>query len=230
MTFKTVAFDDVKVRQAFSLALDVDKWLEVTLDGRHPRAASILPPGLPGYNDNLTPVSFDPEMAKQLIVESKYESVENLPPVTAYNTSDVFISMWRDNLGVEVESVEIEEHQEFLDLLDRREVPLWDWGWCADYPDPQNFLEILFQADSKENHFAYSNPEIDSELEQAAVERDDVTRIAMYQDIERRVLGDWVAVPLLHSKSYTLIKPYVQGYFLAPMSIHVLKGVSITQK
>ena len=92
--------------------------------------------------------------------------------------------MWRENLGVEVESIETEEPQEFYDLRNRREIPLDSTGWGADYPDPQNFLEVLFHTDSKDNHFAYSNPEVDADLELAAVEPDHVTRMAMYQEIE----------------------------------------------
>ena len=223
-------FDDAKVRQAFALALDVDRWIEVTVKGVLDRAAGILPPGLLGYNEDLKPVPFDPDMAKQLIADSKYGSVDNLPQVTGFDLNDAFLSMWLNNLGVEVQNIEIEELQEYFDLRGQKRIPVEDTNWCADYPDPQNFLQVLFQTDSKGNHLAYSNPEVDAALKLAAVERDEAARVAMYQDIEGTILNDWVAVPLAHFKSYTLVKAYVQGYFVARMGIHILKDVSISRE
>ena len=219
-------FDDVKVRQAFAQALDLDKWIEVTLQDTVVRASGILPPGLPGHNGGLTPSSFDPVLAKRLIEESKYGSVENLPTVIVYHMEDAFISMWRDNLGVEVEAVQLGEPREYFDLRNRRQIPLEAAGRSADYPDPQNFLEVLFHTNSKDNHFAYSNPEVDAALDLAAVEQNHDTRMAIYQDVEKVILADWVVLPTTWGKTYTLVKPYVQGYFVAPMGIHILKDVS----
>lgn len=222
-------FDDAKVRQAFALALDMDKWIEITLQGIPERASGILPPGLPGHNEGLTPFQFDPELAKHLIAESKYGGIDNLAPVTVYNMDDTFVAMWRDNLDIEVESIELEEPQEYYDLRGDRQIPLDDTGWIADYPDPQNFLEVLFHTDSKDNHVGYSNQEVDAALDLAAVERDTATRMAMYQDIEKTILEDWVFVPTVWSRDYVLVKPYVKGYFVAPMGIHILKDVSISR-
>lgn len=168
-------------------------------------------------------------MAKQLIAESKYGGIDNIPPVTVYNMNDTFVAMWRDNLGIEVESVELEERQEYLDLRGDRQIPLDDTGWIADYPDTQNFLEVLFHTDSKDNHVGYSNREVDAALDLAAVERDHATRMAMYQEIEKSILDDWVVVPTVWGRDYVLVKPYVKGYFVAPMGIHILKDISISR-
>ena len=156
--------------------------------------------------------------------------MDNLPAVTAYGMLDIFISMWRDNLGIEVKNVDLEEPQEYFDLRNQRQIPLEYIGWVADYPDPQNFLEVLFHTDSKDNHFAFSNSEVDAALDLAAVERDSVTRMAMYQDIEKSILADWVGVPTVWGRTYTLVKPYVQGYIEPPLGIHILKDVSISRK
>ena len=222
-------FDDPKVRQAFALALDMDKWIEITLQGIPQRASGILPPGLPGHKEGLTPFEFDPELAKQLIEESKYGGTDNLPPVSVYSMDDTFVAMWRDNLGIEVESIDLEEPQEYHDLRRERQMPLEETGWSADYPDPQNFLEVLFHTDSEDNHIGYSNREVDAALDLAAVELDNATRMAMYQEIEKTILDDWVVVPTAWWRDHVLVKPYVKGYFVAPMGIHILKDVSISR-
>ena len=220
-------FDDPLVRQAFALALDVDKQLAVSLKGMAERAGGILPPGMPGHNQSLTPVPFDPLRARALLDQSGYRGAENLPVIVSYTHDDVMHWMWEEYLGVEVAAVSLPEHQDFFDRLDAKELPLWADSWCANYPDPQNFLEVLFHSDSDENDFGYAAPEVDALLERAAVETDLETRMSMYQQIERRILDDWVAVPLWHSRSHVLVHPYVRGYELTSIGIPILQNVSI---
>jgi ABC-type oligopeptide transport system substrate-binding subunit len=220
-------FDDPKVREAFALALDIDKVLAVTLKGMAERAGAILPPGMPGHNPSLMPVPFDPTRARALLDQSRYGGAENLPVIVSYTHDDAMHWMWEEYLGVEVEAISLPETQDFLDRLDAKELPLWTSGWCADYPDPQNFLEVLFHSDSDENHFGYAVPEVDALLDRAAVEADPETRMSMYQQIERRILDDWVAVPLWHSRAHVLVRPYVKGYELTPIGVPILQDVSI---
>jgi ABC-type transport system substrate-binding protein len=227
-------FDDPKVRRAFALALDMDKILEVSLKGNAERAGGFLPPGIPGHNDELEPLPFDPELARQLIAESKYGSVDNLPPIVLYDlyslgpVEEAAVAMWRENLGVEVEAQVIEELEEWLERAHRRELQLFFSGWQADFIDPQNFLEVLFHSQSKDNWSAYSNPEVDAALEKAAVEQDEGARLRMYQDIEKMILEDLPVAPFYQStKRHVLVKPYVEGYYLAPMGIHIWKDISI---
>ena len=220
-------FDDPKVRQAFALALDLDKILAVSLKGMVELAGGIVPPGMPGHSPSLTPFAFDPSRARALLEESRYGGAENLPVIVSYAHDGAMHWMWEKYLGVEVEAVSLPEVQDFFDRLDAKELPLWASGWCADYPDPQNFLEVLFHGDSDQNHFGYAVPELDALLDQAAVEADPVTRMTMYQQIERRILDDWVAVPLWHSRAYVLVRPYVKGYELTPIGLPILQEVSI---
>ncbi|GAI45340.1 unnamed protein product, partial [marine sediment metagenome] len=167
-------FDDPKVRRAFALALDMDKILGVSLKGNAERGSSFVPPGIPGYNDVLELLPFDPEQAKQLIIESEYRSATNLPPITLYAlysvgpTEEAMVAMWWQNLGVEVEVQVIGELEEWYERSHNREFQLFNSGWRADYIDPQNFLEVLFHSQSDENGFAYSNPEVDAALEKSA--------------------------------------------------------------
>ena len=220
-------FDDPRVRQAFALALDTDKELAVSLKGRVEPASGILPPGMPGHNPSLTPVPFDPSRARALLDQSSYGGAENLPPVVSFAGDDAMHWMWREYLGVEVEAVSLPEPQDWFDRLDAKEIPLETSGWCADYPDPQNFLEILFHSDSDQNNFAYASPEVDALLEEAAVEPDHEVRMGLYREAEQRILDDWVVVPLWHNRDYVLVRPYVKGFELTPIGIPILQDISI---
>ncbi len=220
-------FDDPLVRQAFALALDIDKELAVTLKGSAERAGGILPPGMPGYNPALTPTPFDPDRARALLDESSYGGAENLPPIVSFAGDGAMHWSWREYLGVEVEAVSLPEPQDWFDRRDAEEIPLGVSGWCADYPDPQNFLEVLFHSESDENHLSYANPEVDALLDQAGFEPDHETRMALYQEAEQLILADWVIVPIWHHQDYALVRPYVKGYELTPIGISILQDLWI---
>jgi len=136
-------FDDAKVRQAFCHAIDKDKIIEVVLKGAMTRADGILPPGMPGYNEDIKGLSFDVERARELIQQSDYGDVTNLPQITfttsgrgaVSDVNEALIDMWRKNLGVEVEVRQLEPETYFQVLKEEKD-ELYESGWIADYPDP----------------------------------------------------------------------------------------------
>ena len=69
----------------------------------------------------------------------------------------------------------------------------------------------------------------DALLAEAGVEPDPSVREEQYQEIERLILGDWVVVPLWHSRSYELVRPYVKGYEITPIGIPIFREVSIAR-
>ena len=220
-------FDDLKLRQALTLSLEVDKYLEVTLKGLSKRAAGFVPPGMFAHNGALDPSSFDLETAKLLLQESGYGSMENPPPIKSFARIGAIHWAWRELLGLEVEAVTVFEFSDFLKRLDNEEFGVFTTGWCADYPDPQNFLHVLFHSESAENRFAYNNDKVDLLLEEASVEADPDRRASLYHQAERLILEDWVAIPLRHSSNNVLVRPYVKGYELTPIRVPQLHNISI---
>lgn len=227
-------FDDVKVRQAFSHAIDKDKIIDLVRKGVVSKAEGILPPGMPGYNEYLRGLDFDVNRAKRLIAESEYGDVSNLPPI--YLTSSgvesvsgleaALIDMWRRNLGIEVE-VRLWQPEVYPYIVMEEKDELFTLGWAADYPDAQNFLDVLFHSGSKDNIGEYSNPQVDALLEDARVEQDTTGRLINYQLAEQTIVNDAACLPLYFDISYTLVKPYVKNLPLTPMWISRLKYVSI---
>ncbi len=100
-------------------------------------------------------------------------------------------------------------------------------GWVADYPHPQDFLDILFQSGAENNYGEYSNPEIDTLLEMAGVEPDSNLSLTLYQQAEQKLVEDAASLPLWFGKNYILVKPYVKGYNLSPQGLVMLNNVSI---
>ena len=233
--------DDVKVRQALNLAIDKREIATIVLGDQVVPAKGILPPGFPGFSESVSGYEFDPIKAKQLLLESKYgNDLDNLPPITittpgsfGANVSldmEVVLAMWEKNLGITTEFQQT-EFATFLKDLNKRRFQMFDIGWIADYPDPENFLDILFYSDSSNNHTNYNNPEVDALLEKARVETDETLRFSIYNEVEQTILDDAPWIPLWYSgERYLLVKPNVHDYLLTPLIIPKLRHVFLTDK
>jgi oligopeptide transport system substrate-binding protein len=230
-------FDDVNVRRAFTLAVDKDKIIALTLRGLVQRAYGILPPGIPGYNEDLVGLGFDVAKAKELIAASKYGDIANLPPLTLTTSGyggeisqvlEAVIFQWRENLGVEVKVRQLEPER-YVYYLKEEKDNMYDMGWIADYPHPQNFLDVLFHTGMENNFGEYSYPTLDALLEQAGIEPDTVKSLAMYQRAEQMLVDDTAVLPLWFGRNYILVKPYVEGYELNAMGYVMLNKVSIKE-
>jgi len=100
-------------------------------------------------------------------------------------------------------------------------------GWVADYPHPQDFLDILFHSGAENNYGDYSHPEVDTLLEKAGVEPDNDLSLELYQQAEQLLVEDAACLPLWFGKNYVLVKPYIKGYELDPLGIAMLNKVAI---
>jgi len=221
-------FDDLKVRQAFSMAFDRQKYIDVVQNGVGIPAKGPYPPALPGYNVNLAGLAYDPGKARQLLAQSKYAGPQGLPDIV-YTTlgfgstagADVaaMAQMWQQNLDVKI-TIENLEPDKYFDLLySGQHGQIFSSGWCADYPDPENFADVLFHSGAQQNIGGYSNPALDTVLDQARVEKDVSKRIQLYQQAEQMIVQDAPALFISHSLSYMLVKPNVKGFVLTPITI-----------
>ena len=221
-------FDDPKVRQAFSMAFDRETYLSVVYSDAALPAKGLYPPGLPGHNLELEGLPFDPEYGRQLLAESRYGGAEGLPPIVFTSGgigsyvnpgTAALAQMWQQYLGVTI-TIENIEWNLYYDLLYAGyHGQLFDSGWCADYPDPENFADILLHSGQQQNLGNYSNPALDALLDEARTEQDVERRIELYQQAEEIIVNDAPLLFTVHSISYVLVKPYVKGYVLTPLSI-----------
>ncbi len=232
-------FDDVKVRQAFNLAFDKEKYIEVVGNNSSIPAKGLYPPALPGYSLDLQGYEFDPQRARDLIAESSYGSVEAFPEIVfttsgygsyASSLAAAMSEMWQKNLGVTISIKNIDPEIMLNKETEEEYGQLSTGGWCADYPDPQNFADVLLRSGAEMNDGHYSNPELDRILDEAAVEPDVETRIALYQQAEQIIVEDAPYLFLFHGKNYELVKPYILGYVDSPVSTYPLfRYLSIDQ-
>ncbi len=228
-------FDDPDIRRAFSLAIDRDKLVSLVFRDMVQRADGILPPGLPGYNEALTGPEFDVARAQELIASSKYGDASRLPEITITTAGyggtisselEGIVYDWRQNLGVNVKVRQLEPER-FLYHLKEEKDEMFLAGWGADYPHPQDFLEVLFHSEADINYGGYSNPEVDRLLERAGIAADDTASLPLYQQAEQVLIDDAACLPLWFGKNYLLTKPYVNNYQLNPLGFATLNRVSL---
>ena len=220
-------FDDLKVRQAFSMAFDRQKFIDVILSGRALPAIGVFPPGLPGFNIGLGGLPYDPDRARQLLAESKYG--DNLPPIV-YTDAGIEIiplgpmwqpwrrcggrrSVWRSWSRIWNQTI----------IWTRFSLASTVKSSAAAGAPITPILKTSRTCSSTAIHHKIpvgtSIQELDVLLEAARVEQDVTKRIEMYQQAEQMIVDDAPVLFTTHSLSYRLVKPYVKGYVFTPIDV-----------
>ena len=227
--------DDPNVRKALALAVDKDQILKLIAEGMDNRSDSVLPPAMPGFSPDLPKQVFDPQAARQALQDSKY--AVSMPKITinahgyaGYEdpTISALIDMWKKNLGIQVE-VRYLEPENFTEIARKQHDQIVLYGWCADYPDPQNFLDVLYHSGSDFNVSGYANTEVDSLLEKAQVEADPGKRLDLYHQVEVLLLEDHATIPLLNYVNYELVSPRITGFTLTPMDVPFVQRITLNK-
>ncbi|HET9722236.1 MAG TPA: hypothetical protein VFR44_00160, partial [Actinomycetota bacterium] len=87
-------------------------------------------------------------------------------------------------------------------------------GWFPGYADPEYFLRLLFQSDSRTNEGGFSSPEFDALIERARQERSDRGRLELFHEADRMAVADRVAcIPLVYGRNVAYMKPWLQGWW-----------------
>ena len=218
-------FDDLKVRQALSHAVDRERLVTVT-NGLVLPASSMVPVGVYGHIEDpeISAIQqYDPELAMSLLVGTPYEGGQNWPEVTVlmrgnegqYN-SNIMIEDIADQLqttlGLAIQINELVE-QPFRDALYANDSPLVWIRWWYDYPDPDNGYFDMFHggkpAGSKRQ--AWENEEFDRIAFEAKSVLDPDERLALYVECERIIQEDVGYMPIVYRVDQNAFKPWVQN-------------------
>jgi oligopeptide transport system substrate-binding protein len=105
---------------------------------------------------------------------------------------------------------------------------MYSTGWIADYPNPQDFLDILFSSGSSYNYGAYSNLEVDSLIQQANEESDQTKAFTLYQQAEQEIVNDAACLPLNFGETYLLVQPYVKNFSINALGIMDFNDITIS--
>jgi oligopeptide transport system substrate-binding protein len=218
-------FNDVKIREAFTLAVDREAWVTNVLNDLGSPTLTWIPPGYPGFKEGETRWGFDPVAAAQAITDSSYGSVENLPEIVATFPDsprnrlrwEYLVAKWKEVLGVEVSLNPVEPTTFTALTKDQATAPqMFILGWCADYPDPQNWLSVYWRTGGFGERIAYSNAAFDELVNAADVEGDPAVRADLYQQAQDVLVDSLPGAFMWNNVNAYLVKPWVTGITTTP--------------
>ena len=232
-------FDDARVRRALSMTIDREFLAGTIWSGSMLPAYALTPPGIPGAQTvkadfaDLAPIDAEAE-AKRLLdaagygpgrktldVEIRYNSSEN------HQTTAIAIAdMWRP-LNVVTSFVNTDAKAHFAYMRERGDFDVARAGWLADYPDPQNFLELARSGNAALNYSRWSNAAYDARLDKAANERDPQMRASDLAAAETILLREQPIAPLMFLESKNLVSKRVQGWRPNLLDRHLTRYLSL---
>ncbi len=216
---KRAPFTDAKVRLAFAQAFDRAAFItDVQKVGV--AAESFIPPGLPGYDKDDHAQKFDPAAAKASLAASSFAGKPELQGIKfTYSASaraktriEWAQQQWKTNLGIDVTPDPV-DRTTFSQLVKKAETTplLFSLGWCADYPDQQDWLTTVFISNSTVTRTGYNSPDFDKLVKAGDKEPDAAKRDTTYQQASRLLSKDAPVAFLYYSATKYLLKPYVKG-------------------
>ena len=220
-------WSDIKVRQAWSHAIDRDALKASILGPAGVPAYSWLAPGFPANNtEGLKDIqAFDPELAKSLLAEAGFPDGDGFPTqqmmLRAPNpleetVAQAIAAMIKENLNIDVETVS-QDQQGFMAALTAKptEIPLGFLRYGMDFFDPFNMLSVWLSG----GRHSWSNPDYDAAVRAAAeFLGDPAERIEMFKGAEQILVEDVAGAFVFHLNEVQFIKPWLAGDFKAPDS------------
>jgi peptide/nickel transport system substrate-binding protein/oligopeptide transport system substrate-binding protein len=182
------------VRQLVNRVLDREAFCKTVLEGLAEPSHGVIPPGIRGAHAE--PRRFDAGEAP--VLAEKFRLNATLEP-------RLFATL----------AAALKPHGVVLVSDPKKPWQLMEHGWIADYPDPDDYLRILFHSKSGTLNVAgYSNPEVDALLEKGramSADLEDDARLDLYRKIEDRIVADVPWLFLWHRKNRIAVKPRVSG-------------------
>jgi oligopeptide transport system substrate-binding protein len=208
------------LRQALSLAYDSDLYNEIYLNGRAINAQGPLPPGVFGYDPDLkNPYkTHDLVKARELLAKAGYpEGIDAKTGKQLELTYDIGADSARareaatfdmrcfEQLGIKMK-LQVNTFSQYLERTRKGTFQITSSGWLADYPDPENFLQLLYgpNAPPNPNHSAFSNPEYDRLYEQMKKMEDTPERAAIIHRMVAIAIEECPWIFSIHTPSYVL--------------------------
>ncbi|HEY9190836.1 MAG TPA: ABC transporter substrate-binding protein [Sulfurovum sp.] len=244
-----------KLRHAISIAIDQEEYISIFMNERGIAAQGVIPPGIFGYEEGekgTNSVVYDwvdgkrvrksLAFARQLLAEAGYPngiSTKTGKPLklyydtTATGPDDRAVVDWYrkqfDALGIQL-VIRATDYNRFQDKVRTGKTQLFSWGWNADYPDPENFLFLLYGANAAIdtngvgiNASNYKNPVFDKLFEKMKTMKNTPERMEIIRQMVNILREDAPWVWGIHPKSLALSHAWYGNVVPHAMAINTLK-------
>jgi len=219
-------FDNVLVRRAVNYAVNKPRLVKLT-GGFYSVANGMVPPAMPWTNSALPIYDYDPEKSRALLREAGYSyglktSIEYIADSATFTRLAQGIQQDLAQVGIDASLKPVNFAVFMVQVESRKQVPFGVWGWFQDYPDPSDFLDVLFnganitEADCN-NVFFYNNPRVNQILNSATQSQDSAKRVRLFAEAEEAILKDAPVAPLTHAVMPVIFNPRVHGVHTHPV-------------
>ncbi len=232
--------DNPKLRKALAAAIDRKSLIANLLKGEQRPAHSFTAPGnfgsvaddlsvagwmvMDNYADQLA-------QAQAWMAEAGYPEGEGLNLTLMHNTSEAHAqimqaiqAMWQEAFPKATFTIENQEWNVYLKTLlpdspDEEKPDVYRMGWCADYPDANNWLNEVFNSKSGQNYAKYFNENFDALVLQAASASDPAKRQELYKQAEMMLIDQDTAIAPIYYYTYVrLYKPWLTKVVISPVT------------
>lgn len=215
-------FKNQKLRQAMSVAYDRAEGNKIFYSNTALEAQSVIPPGLAGFRKEYRNIytKFDLEFAKKLMVEAGHPNGKGVPEITVQSRNETLERQSIDHfakcmakIGIKVK-VSVNTWPELIKKKNTRQHQMYTMAWGADYPDAENFLQLLYcpNASPGSNGANYCNPTFDELFKQAAVLQEGNERTTLYEKMNELVGTDVPWIIKYHRTRVYLTQAWLKNF------------------
>ncbi|MGE3496288.1 MAG: ABC transporter substrate-binding protein [Candidatus Binatia bacterium] len=230
------------LRQAMSLAVDAKEFLRVFMNDRGLPAQSPLPPGIFGYdpayvnpwrqhdlaraaarlNDAGYPRGIDPATGRPLRITFDVNTAET----RLLLQFQFLVESWK-RIGLDV-IIAATDYNQFQDKVRRGAYQLFQWGWIADYPDPENFLFLLYGPMGRRhsggpNTTNFSDPQFDALFTRMRAMENGPERMAVIVEMRDILQRERPWIELFHPEDYALRHAWLHNVIPPSLSLPTMK-------
>ena len=236
-------YNDVRVRQALSMAIDRDFLANEIYNGAQLPVYNLVPEGMEGYGKGPVPEwstmsQIDREdEATELLKEAGYgEGGKPLNIEIRYNTNTdhervatAVADMWKNTLGAKVSLLNSDVSAHYAYLTEGGKFNVARAGWSADYGDPENFLSLMISTNKSFNYGHYNSPDYDALMKQSYEERDPAKRMELLKKAEELVNKDQPIASLMNYANLWLVSDRIKGWEDNAVNEHLSKYLSVAE-
>lgn len=238
-------FNNVKLRKAFALAIDKNKIVDRVLKGEAygPAINGIVPPAVKDYDySSIIGIEFDVAKAKKTLADAGYGPNKTFPKLEIVSSKEsvsvrVALEIQKQlksnlNINAEVTSMSLSE---MLKYKSSSNASIVVSSWLAEFPDPLNFLSILYggyvsndlNKSSYPNDARYKNAAFDKAYKEAMETTDETRKMELCLEADQIAANEVPIIPLWYYERYQLIQSEVKNYMPNAMRIHYLPYVKL---
>lgn len=228
-------FDDERVRQAVSMAIDKGQIVDGIYNGVGQPAIGPLAPAVPGYDDSVSGLEYDVDQAKELLADAGYEDGFSTSIWTNDSRERIDIATnvqsQLKEIGIDVE-VETLEWGAYLDKIGTGEHEMFILGWSNSTATADTGIYPLFHSDNlgpSGNRTFLDDEEIDTLIEKGRKEMDEDKRLEIYSDIQEELVERAPMIYILHQKYLLGVRDEVKDLVQLPTKVLYLKDVYIEE-